>query len=124
MIYSFSVFVLDCLHILLLLGTQRIPTNHHDLAISVLAVLGNFSSGPGMMLSGSQGHRLHLFMSEGAGWQSPGHKTKVYGSKMAELRTASAAWRVGAICYQQQIANTRVVGEDGPSIWMLSLDFC
>lgn len=50
-------------------------------------------------------------MSEGAVWQSPGHKTKVYGSKMGDLRTASTAWRVGAICYQQQITNTSFFGE-------------
>lgn len=60
------LFVLDNLHIFLLLGTQRIPTNHHDLAISILAVLHNSSSGTGMMISDSQGLRLHLSMSEGA----------------------------------------------------------
>lgn len=60
------LFVLDNLHIFLLLGTQRIPTNHHGLAISILAVLGNSSSGTGMMISDSQGLRLHLSVSEGA----------------------------------------------------------
>lgn len=75
------------------------------------------------MILDSQGHRLHLFMSEGAGRQSPGHKTEVYGSKMAELRTASAAWRVGVICYQQQITNACVGGKSSQRLdafpWLL-----